>query len=53
MTKKKIDLDDIQPNPLSLNVEYTHQLKKAIREKQVVKEPEYEGRGQKNQKEEN
>lgn len=53
MTKKKIDLDDIQPNPLSLNFEYAQELKEAIKKKMVVKEPEYEGQGQKYQKEEN
>jgi hypothetical protein len=49
--KKKIDINDINPNPLSLNVEYAQELKNAIREKQVINEPEYKGQGQKYEKE--
>lgn len=47
MKKKKIDINNIEPNPLSLNLEFAKELKKAVQEKQEIKEPEYEGRGQK------
>ncbi|NLT94454.1 MAG: hypothetical protein GXW85_02795 [Clostridia bacterium] len=48
MAKKKININDIDPNPLSLNVEYAQELSKEIKEKQAGKEPKHQDKGQKN-----